>query len=120
MNKDDIVDELRYLRKGEGFTPMRYLDLIHLPELLGGKDRDFHLVKAFFIEAIQTLPAKQLQESLLVAFGLAKGYDCFDTVRDRRAVYGQRVGRKYDTLQHWEDMALEQLAGILLKSRQSW
>ena len=115
--KEDIVDELRFLRKGEGFTPMRYIDLIVLPDLLGGRERNFHLTKAFFVEAIQALPGKQLQESLLVAFGLAQGYTDFDTICERRKKYGQQIGRKYDTLRHREDIALEQLASILLKGK---
>jgi hypothetical protein len=74
VSKEDVVDELRFLRKGEGFRPMRYMDLIHLPDLLGGRERDFYLAKAFFIEAIEALPSPQWRKSLLVAFSLANGY----------------------------------------------
>jgi hypothetical protein len=117
-SKEDVVDELRLLRKGEGFTPMRYVDLIVLPDLLGGRERDFYLAKIFFMEAIEALPARQWREALLVAFGLECGYAGFATVRERRAKYSRQVGRQYDTLRHWEDVALEQLAALLLKAQQ--
>lgn len=114
---DSVVDELRFLRKSEGFTQMRCGDLVILPSLLGGKAQDFRLSRMYFVEAIQTIHDPQLKDSLLVAFGLMKGYTGLRTVRERREKYSRQVGRKYDTLQHWEDIGLEHLAAILLKSK---
>jgi hypothetical protein len=107
------------IRRGEGFTSMRYIDLIYLPDLLGGRERDYFLARAFFLEVIDTLPARQWRESLLVAFGLASVYAGLANVRERREKYGQQAGRKYDTLRSWEDAALEQLATMLFKGRRA-
>ena len=118
MDVDSVVDELRFLRKGEGFTQVRYSDTITLPSLLGGKYQDFRLTRMYFVEAIRTIHDPQVRDALLVAFGLMENYGYFGTVRDRREVYSVRAKRKYDTLRKWEDVGLEQLAAILIRSKE--
>ena len=72
---DDVVDELRFLRKSTGFTPMRYYDLLVIPSLLGGRRQNFCLSRMYFIDAIRALHDTRLRDALLVAFGLMKDYE---------------------------------------------
>ena len=115
---DDVVDELRFLRKSTGFTPMRYYDLLVIPSLLGGRRQNFYLSRMYFIDAIRALHDIRLRDALLVAFGLMKDYEYYPTVQMRRERYGIEVKRGYDTLRHWEDAGLEQLAAVLIKCRE--
>ena len=115
---DSVVDELRFLRKNEGFTQARFSDTIILPSLLGGKYQNFRLTRMYFEEAIRTIHDPRIRDALLVAFGLMKNYAYLSTIQDRRDIYSKRAGRKYDTLRKWEDIGLEQLAAVLIKSRE--
>ena len=115
---DDVVDELRFLRKNEGFTPRRYYDLMVIPSLLGRRGQGFYLSRMHFVDAIHALHDSQLRGALLAAFGLMEGYEDYFTVQMRRERYGIEVKRGYDTLRHWEDVGLEQLAAVLIKCRE--
>ena len=115
---DSVVDELKFLRKYEGFTQARYSDQLILPSLLGGKHQSFRFSRMHLIEAIRTIHDPRIRDALLVAFGLMKNYAYLSTIQDLRDIYSKRAGRKYDTLRKWEDIGIEQLAAVLIRSRE--
>jgi hypothetical protein len=116
ITHDSLLDELHFLRKGTGFTPLRAYDLLVLPDLLGGRGQPFQESKDRFMKAIYALPSDQLRDSLLVAYALQDGFTDLPTIRARRFKYSTQVHRRSDTLQHWEDIAIEHLANLLLNS----
>jgi hypothetical protein len=110
---DDLISDLIYLRKGNGFVSNRVFEASTFLSVIGGKNQIFESVKIRFIAAIKSLPDKQNVEALLAAYGLLTGYEGA-LLKERREKYGEKVKRKYDTLVDREAAAIEELAIRLL------
>lgn len=114
FEKEGLVDDLVYLRKGSGFRPARVYKATALVEAIGGEQQLFETIRARFISAIESLPDQQGAQALLAAYGLTEGYEGTGDLRIRREIYGETVNRKYDTLTDWENSAIDELAIRLL------
>ena len=69
------------------------------------------------VSAIYSLEEDQSVESLLVAYGLAPGFEKTSSIFERRNKYGQKIGRKYDTLADREQAAIQELAIRMLMAQ---
>lgn len=112
---EDLIDDLIYLRKGLGFIPSRIYRADTFMSMIGGKNQVFENIEIRFISAIRSLPDKRNVEALLAAYGLLPGYEGA-TLNERRAKYGKKVKRKYDTLVDREAAVIEELAIRLLNA----
>jgi hypothetical protein len=112
---DDLIDDLIYLRKGLGFVSSRIYRADTFMSIIGGKNQVFENIKIRFTSAIRSLPDKQNVEALLAAYGLLPGYEG-TSLNERRAKYGKKVKRKYDTLVDREAAVIEELAIRLLNA----
>lgn len=111
-SKEDVLADLYYLRKSEGFTPGRARNAGILIDILGGPDQPYVLMRERLLAAIDTLdPDKALL--LRAAFGLEPSITG-RTLRERRLAYGRLVDRKVDTVMDREDQAIQELIVPLL------
>jgi len=111
----DLLEELAFLRKAEGFSASRLNRVGAVREVLGGlMNRDFASLKSRFQSAIHSLDDRDAK-LLLDAFGLSDATAGLPTLMGRRAVYAASVDRKPDSVADREGPALERLAGVLLR-----
>lgn len=114
-NTEDLIADLYYLRKGEGFTPGRVRHAGILIDILGGPEQTYELMRERLLAAIDTLgPDKALL--LRTAFNIEPTVSG-NTLKQRRALYGQAISRKVDTVTNRENRALEDLIVPLLTER---
>ena len=112
----DLIDDLIYLRKEAGFVYWRLEATTVFNEIVGGRERDFDTLRLRLQSAINTLDPPDA-EVLRVAYGLLPDYAGITTLRARREKYGERIGKKYDTLVDRENAAIQELALALLNAR---
>jgi len=110
----DLFTELQYLRKGRGATPDRLPNAPELLKAFGGKAQVYDTLKARLISAIQSLPDEPSRTILLSAYGFLPDTAQGISLRDRRELLGQQIGRKYDTIANREDKAISELVVQLL------
>lgn len=111
---EDLITDLMYLRKGDGFTVNKARNASTFLEAIGGAGQTFDELTTRFISAICSLEEDQSVQALLVAYGLEPGYQGINSIFERRKKYGKQVRRKYDTLADREQTAIQELAVHLL------
>jgi len=116
QTRNDLIDDLIYLRKDAGFVPWRLEATTVFNEIVGGRERDFDTLKLRLQSAINTLDLTEA-EALRVAYGLLPDYAGLGSLSARREKYGERIGKKYDTLADRENVAIAELALALLNAR---
>ncbi|MEL7569690.1 MAG: hypothetical protein AAGU14_03920 [Eubacteriaceae bacterium] len=114
---EDLITDLMYLRKSEGFTITRARNASTLLDVMGGAGQTFDELKTRFVSAICSLEDEQSVTALLIAYGLEPGYEEIDSIYERRKKYGKTIGRKYDTLADREQTAIEELAVRMLMAQ---
>lgn len=114
-NTEDLIADLYYLRKGEGFTPGRVRHAGILIDILGGPEQTYELMRERLLAAIDTLgPDKAFL--LRAAFNIEPTVSG-NTLKQRRTLYGQAISRKVDTVTNRENRAIEDLIVPLLTER---
>lgn len=108
-----LGDDLYYLRKGAGFTSARIAKTPVLRQLLGGTDQPIEHLRDRLESAINSLHDPE-PELLLTVFGLTPDTADMRSLQQRRAVYGQRIGKSVATVADLEPAALEHLANQLV------
>jgi hypothetical protein len=116
-NFEDLITDLMYLRKGDGFTITKARNASTFLTAMGGAGQTFEELTTRFISAICSLKEDQSVETLLVAYGLEPGFEEIDSIFERRRKYGQQIGRKYDTLADREQAAIQELAVRMLMAQ---
>lgn len=114
---EDLITDLIYLRKGDGFTITKARNASTFLEVMGGAGQTFEELTTRFISAIYSLEEERSVEALLVAYGLKPGYEEKDSIFERRKKYGQKIGRMYDTLVDREQTAIQELAIRMLMAK---
>jgi len=114
--RQELLEDLIYLRKDAGFVPRRLETPTAFLEVLGGSERDYDTLKLRLNSAINTLDPADA-EALRVAYGLLPDYTGITNLRTRREIYGEQIGKKYDTLVDRENAAIQELALTLLNAR---
>jgi hypothetical protein len=114
---EDLITDLMYIRKDAGFTAQRMREASTLIEILGGGEQDYAALKARLISALDALPEQDDTDILRAAFALAPEYEKIQLLKDRRAIYGNKVGRGPDTVADRENAALRELALSLISMR---
>lgn len=114
---EDLMTDLIYLRKDEGFTAARLPNATAFVKLLGGEGKKFTTVKARLLSAIGSLSDERGAEALMAAMALAPEYEGLRRLQDRRAKYGERIKRSTDTVADRENAVIHQLAVQLLAAR---
>ena len=109
----DLGDDLNYLRKGAGFTSSRVARTSVLRQMLGGLHEPIEHLRERLESAINSLHDPE-PELLLTVFGLTPETAHIGSLRGRREVYGQRIGRSVATVADLEPAALEHLANQLV------
>ncbi|SDI90212.1 hypothetical protein SAMN05444157_0716 [Frankineae bacterium MT45] len=96
------------MRKGPGFTPLRFAKAPILTYVLGGELQPFGLVRERLVSAIRSLrePAGDL---MLAVFGLSEETAGVRSLGERRSIYGATIKRSAATVADLEAPALEQL-----------
>ena len=116
-NYEDLLTDLLYLRKSEGFKMSRVRNASTFLSTMGGEGQTFDSLKIRFISAICSLEEEQSVELLLIAYALDPDYEDIESIYDRRIKYGKIINRKYDTLADREDNSIKELAIIILLSQ---
>jgi len=109
--------DLLGLRKGEGFTLEKARDADVFLEMMGGAGQTFDELYTRFLSAIYSVKDEASVEVLLVAYGLEPGYEDMPSLKDRREIYGEFIGRKYDTIAKREKAAIQEMAVRILLSQ---
>ena len=114
LGSEDLLTDLMYLRKGEGMTPHRLSHAGLVDQVLRSSAEDsYELKKQRLVSAIQSLHEPDA-DILMAAFGLDISTAGLSSLKQRRVVYGQHIGRGIDTVAAREAKALEQLRFQLL------
>lgn len=112
---DDILDDLAFLRKGQGFTPARLASIGAVVELLSEHpDEPFERMRSRFESAIHSLGQPEV-DLLLDIFALSPETQNLPRLGDRRQVYATKIGRGVDTVANREHSALERLVSTLVR-----
>ena len=114
---ESLLDELIYLRKGEGFSPTKLRTAPTLLQILGGDDQSHDDLRVRFTSAINSLPDKHQSETLLMAYGIPPEYTGIRQLVNRRKFYGLIIGLKPDAIAKHENAAIAELAIQLLTAR---
>ena len=114
--RQELLEDLIYLRKDAGFVPWRLETPTAFWEVVGGAERDYNALRHRLNSAINTLDPADA-EALRVAYGLLPEYAGITNLRTRREIYGEQIGKKYDTLVDRENAAIQELALTLLNAR---
>ncbi|WZH35614.1 MAG: hypothetical protein PIR02_12600 [Microbacterium enclense] len=111
----DLYADLELLRKNEGFVAHRLDRVDTVAELLRGADIDsFDRMRHRFASAIYALSENDAS-LLLDVFALSGDTVGVNTLRERRRIHGEKIGRKIDTVADREPAALNQLASRLIR-----
>jgi hypothetical protein len=113
---DDLIFDLKYLRKHEGITPARLQNANTVKQVLGRTDDAYEDCLEFIRAEIEELPDKVDGKSLLVAYGLLP--ECTDIypLEKRRDWYGQQINLKRDAITDREDAAIDELAHKMIRA----
>ena len=114
---EDLITDLMYLRKGDGFTITKARNASTFLDVIGGVGQTFDELTTRFVSAICSLEEDQSVETLMVAYGLEPGFEGMNSILERREKYGQQIGRKYDTLVDREQAAIQELAVRMLMAQ---
>jgi hypothetical protein len=116
---EGLIDDLIYLRKGEGFASAKLRNATNLLAVLGGKNQNFKDLAVRFISAINSLPDEKSAQVLLSAYGLTSEYLSAEhtSLAKRRRAFGQTIGLKPDALAKRENAAISELAIQLITAR---
>jgi hypothetical protein len=108
-DKDELIRQLQYLRKGVGITLARVARCPEVLRVCGTTHPDHALAR---IEAtIDTLRNRRSAQALRAAYAL-DDLDPLPRLADRRARYANR--RSTDTVENWENQGIEELRLLLL------
>ncbi|TAM66483.1 MAG: hypothetical protein EPN48_15535 [Microbacteriaceae bacterium] len=111
---ESLRDELARLRKNEGFIGRRLVQAPIVDEVLRGSREDtFERLKSRLLSAIQTLDDDEAV-LLLDVFALSPETEDLPRLKERRQVYGKRIGRGVETVASREDAALTHLHSRLV------
>lgn len=108
-----LGDDLNYIRKGPGFTSARIVKTPTLRRMLGGMAEPFDNLRERLESAINSLHDPE-PDLLLTVMGLTDETVDLPSLKERRAVYGQRIGKSIATVADLEPPALEHLANQLI------
>ncbi len=112
---DDLIAELGFLRKGEGFTARRLSEAWVVKALLvQNASEEFGRLRSRFVSAIHSLEDSDA-ELLLDVYGLSTEAAGHRSLLERRRVHAARIGRGVDTVANRERTALERLAQRLTR-----
>ncbi|CAN3702698.1 hypothetical protein MMX123_02728 [Microbacterium sp. MM2322] len=115
LNPADLYADLELLRKNEGFVAHRLDRVDTVAELLSSDGTDsFDRRRHRFTSAIYSLPDKDAN-LLLDVFALSDDTLGSPTLRERRRIHGEKIGRKIDAVADREPAALNQLASRLIR-----
>ena len=109
----DLEADLLYLRKGAGVTPERVNAAGVLRLVLGGQDLSYADVRERLVSAIRSLHEADA-ELLMDVFALSPDTGRMRLLRERRAHYGDKVGRKAEIVAAREKQAVVNLRNQLL------
>lgn len=111
----DLVDDLVYLRKGSGATPARIAQASAVMDVVGGgRDASPVVVRQRLATAFGAIKANKGCDALRAAMALDDDVDTVTDLTERRARYGNHVGRSLNTVRAWETDAIQDLALTLL------
>ena len=114
IGSEDLLTDLIYLRKGGGLSPARLAASGLVDQVLTNfPDDNYDTKKQRLISAIQSLHTPDA-DVLLATFGLDEHTAGLASLKQRRQVYGQRIGRGIDTVADREASALKHLRFQLL------
>jgi hypothetical protein len=113
-SRNDLIDDLIYLRKGPGLTLDRLKNAPAVIDYCGGPDVPLSTVRERLITAVNSLGGHRGGPALRAVYGV-DGPPAGDT-EDRRRAFAGSVGRKPNTVRGWENDAIEELAVVLLTS----
>jgi hypothetical protein len=121
-DRASLVEDLVYLRKGEGLTPIRLIDTMTAYRIAGGPTSLPEVARDRISSCLRGMLDTKGGRALWAAFGLDAeiGPDPVGSVAGRgllhesRAAHAQAVGRSPDTVRDWEDGAIDELALRLL------
>lgn len=106
---EDLLEDLQFLRKGEGATPERLAAAgSALQEILGGDADGAQTKLDRLVSAIDSL-RNEHADVLMAAYGLSTETAGISTLKQRREIYGATIGRGVDTVTSRENVALTQL-----------
>lgn len=113
-SRNDLIDDLIYLRKGSGLTLDRLRNAPAVIDYCGGPDVPLSTVRDRLITAVNSIGAHRGGPALRAVYGI-DGPPA-DEAEDRRRAFADSVGRKPNTVRGWENEAIEELAVVLLTS----
>lgn len=116
VEKDQLVADLIYLRKGRGLSTGSLATRTEVIHYLGGPTEELCVIRLRLIAAVDLLEDELNREALRAAYGLLPATEGFSTTAERRRAYGRVVGRKADTLADREMAAIEELSLALMSS----
>lgn len=108
LQADNVLQDLAFLRKDAGFTPLRVARADLVRQLLGGDDEPYEVLRERLVSAVHSLHDPQ-PELLLDVFGLTPGTQGLRYLKDRRQHYGNRHGIKIEAVADREALALDNL-----------
>ena len=114
---ESLVVDLGFLRKNEGFSATR-LDRVKLLRTLLEEDETdaFDRLQSRFASAIHSLGGSD-SSLLFDVYALSEETTGIPTLRDRRAIYANRISRSVDTVADRESGAIARLAAVLVAGR---
>ena len=104
----NVLQDLVYLHKDAGFSPVRIARARLVRQLLGGDNESYEVLRERFVSAIQSLRDPQ-PEILLDVFGLAPETEDMTYLKDRRRHYGDKYGIKVEAVADREETAMDNL-----------
>jgi hypothetical protein len=113
---DDLIFDLKYLRKNEGITPARLQNANTVRQVLGRTYDAYEDCLEFIQAQIEELPDKVDGKSLLIAYGLLPGCTDICPLSKRRDWYGQQINLKRDAITDREDAAIDELAHKMIRA----
>jgi hypothetical protein len=118
FNIEDLITDLKTLRKSTGFKENRVFNTITFLHAIGGREQGFETIKTRFIAAISELSDNENIDLMLAAYALSSGYDDVVLLDERREKYGKKINKKANTLLDKEDIIIEELAYIVSRNHQ--
>ena len=113
--RNDLIDDLTYLRKGPGITPERLRNASSVVAACGGADQPTATLLERLMAAVRSIHGMEGGKALWAAYGLDAPSATTD-LTDRRQRYAASIGRSAYTVREQEDRAIEELA-LRLMSR---
>ncbi len=104
----NVLQDLVYLHKEAGFSPVRIARAHLIRQLLGGDQESYEALRERFISAIESLRDPH-PELLLDVFGLSPETEGMTYLKDRRQHYGHKYDIKIEAVADRETSALDNL-----------